>query len=121
MVGRVPGRGEFRGKILKHLSPVTIAKIVRAVPLYGRVNLFEKNFVYILTEVVAGEEKSRREFKRGEIAFMPAGGMICFFLQDSKSYKPINPLGEVTQGIETLDASRRGDLIEIKSIRQLTC
>ena len=82
---RVPGKGEVTGRLFKHLAPVTLTKIQRAVPLDGHVNMFEKNFAYILTNVVTGEEKSRKEFKKGEIAFMPAGCMICFFLEDTKS------------------------------------
>jgi len=116
---KVPGKGQIIGRMLKHLSPVTLTKIQRAVPLDGRVNLYERNFAYILTNVVAGEEKSRKEFKRGEIAFMPAGSMICFFLQDTKSYKPMNPLGQVTEGMAVLESCRRGDSIQIESIAQL--
>ena len=119
MKAHVPGRGEVVGRLFKHLAPVTLTKIQRAVPLDGRVNMFEKNFAYILTNVVTGEEKSRKEFKKGEIAFMPAGSMICFFLLDTKSYKPMNPLGQVTQGMTVLEGMKRGDSIQIDSITQL--
>jgi len=119
MRARVPGKGEIIGKLYKHLSPVTLTKIQRVVPLTGRVNLYERNFEYILTSVIAGEEKSRKEMKRGEIAFMPAGSMICFFLQDTRSYKPMNPLGEVTEGMSVLESCKRGDAIAIESITQL--
>lgn len=112
----IPGRGGIRGKIYKHLSPVTVSKILRAVPIDGRLNLFENNFVYILTDIVNGEEKARKEFRKGEIAYMPAGLMICFFLRDTRSYKPMNPLGEVTEGLSVLESSRRGDSIRIESI-----
>ena len=85
ITGAIPGKGKISGRIYKHLAPVTLAKIQRAVPFNGRVNFYEKNFVYILTSVVTGEEKSRKEFKKGEIAFMPSGCMLCFFLQDTRS------------------------------------
>src|SRR5271165_5448468 len=119
MRARVPGKGEIVGIVYKHLSPVTLTKIQRALPLIGRVNLYERNFAYILTTVIAGEEKSRKEMKRGEISFMPAGSMICFFLQDTRSYKPMNPLGEVTVGMDVLESCRRGDSIQVESITQL--
>lgn len=80
----------------------------------GRVNLYEREFLYILTSLVAGEEKARKEFKKGDIAFMPAGCMICFFMQDIRSYKPMNPLGVVTSGMEVLDSCRRGDSLHIE-------
>jgi uncharacterized protein len=117
---RVPGKGEVTGRLFKHLAPVTLTKIQRAVPLDGHVNMFEKNFAYILTNVVTGEEKSRKEFKKGEIAFMPAGCMICFFLEDTKSYKPMNPLGRVTEGMSVLESLRRGDSLQIESIASLS-
>jgi uncharacterized protein len=117
---KVPGRGLFIGTVFKHLSPVTVTKILREIPIVGRVNFFERDFAYILTNVVAGEEKSRKEFKKGEIAFMPSGSSICFFLKDIRSYKPMNPLGEVIQGIEILESCKRGDSIEIESISQLS-
>ena len=119
MLARVPGKGSFVANLFKHLSPITLTKIVRDVPINGRVNFYEREFAYILTNVVAGEEKSRKEFKKGQIAFMPSGSSICFFLQDIRSYKPMNLLGEVVQGMEVLEACRRGDSIEIEKISQL--
>lgn len=116
MRARVPARGELSGKIYRHLSPVTVAKIQRELPIFGRVNLFELNFIYILTSVVNGEEKSRKYFKRGDIAFMPSGSTICFFLKDTISYKPMNLLGLLNDGIEVLESCKRGDSIEIQSL-----
>ncbi len=119
MHAKVLGKGIFVGNLFKHLSPVTLTKILREVPIIGRVNFYERGFAYILTNVVAGEEKSRKEFKKGEIAFMPSGSSICFFLQDVRSYKPMNPLGEVVQGMDVLESCKRGDSIEIERISQL--
>jgi uncharacterized protein len=116
LIAKVPGKGEIVGKVFKHLSPVTITKLKTAVPISGRVNFFEKNFAYILTDLVAGEEKAKKEFRRGEITFMPAGSMICFFLQDTRSYKPMNPLGTIAEGMSILESCRRGDLIRIESL-----
>ncbi|MHB8699705.1 MAG: cyclophilin-like family protein [Nitrososphaerales archaeon] len=117
--GRVIGKGDISARLFKHHSPSTMAKIQRAVPMIGRINQYEKNFAYILTDIVAGEEKSRQEFKRGEVAFMPSGSMICIFLEDTKSYKPMNFLGALTSGMEHLEKSRRGDALEIQSIESV--
>jgi hypothetical protein len=102
--------------VYKHLSPVTIGKIQRSLPFGGNANFFESNFVYILTPVIAGEEKSRKEFRKGSVAFMPAGCMLCFFIEDTRSYKPMNPLGEVYEGLDILCSLRRGDSIRIEGI-----
>lgn len=116
LVASVEGKGLFRAKVYKHLSPVTLARIQRAVPFIGHANFFERNFTYILTPVVSGEEKSRQFFRKGSIAFMPSGSMICFFLEDTRSYKPMNPLGEIYEGFEILSTLKKGDSIKIESI-----
>jgi len=116
MKATIPGRGELSARLYKHLSPVTFSLIQRAVPLTGRLNFYEKVFAYVLTNVTNGEEKARKEFKKGDIAFMPSGSMICFFMQDTRSYKPMNPLGVITSGMEVLEAGKRGDYLEIRSI-----
>ena len=117
MRASVPGKGPIVAKLYKHLSPVTLTKLQRAVPLTGRVNLYEKSFAYILTTVVTGEEKAKKELRKGEVAFMPAGSMLCFFLQDTRSYKPMNPLGEVSEGMDVLESCKRGDSIQVDSIQ----
>lgn len=116
MLSTVLGKGEIKARVYKHLAPVTLAKIQRALPLIGRVNFFEKSFAYILTDVIAGEEKAKLEIKRGSVAFMPAGSTICFFLNDTKSYKPMNILGQIEEGLEILEDIRRGDSLRVESI-----
>jgi hypothetical protein len=116
LIATVYGKGQIKARVYKHLAPVTIGEIRRSVPFGGNANFYERSFVYILTPVVAGEEKSRKEFKRGSMAFLPAGCTLCFFLDDTSSYKPMNPLGEITEGFELLLSLRRGDSIRVESI-----
>ncbi len=117
MRGRVTGKGEFECRIMKHLAPVTVTKVQRALPISGRVNFYEKSFAYILTNVVTGEEKTRRDFEKGDVAFMAGGSMLCFFLESTRTYKPMNPLGEIISGMQVIEECRRGDSIEIEEIR----
>jgi hypothetical protein len=116
MKARIPSKGEVIATLYKHLSPVTMSLVQRAVPLSGRLNFYEKSFAYILTDVTVGEEKSRKEFKRWDVAFMPSGSMLCLFLQDTRSYKPMNLLGLVSSGYENLERAGRGDTLEVQSI-----
>jgi len=118
MIATVPGKGTIIANVFKHLSPATLSRILREVPINGRVNFYERDFVYILSNVVSGEEKSRKEFKKGQIAFMPSGSSICFFLSDTRSYKPMNLLGEITQRQDVLESCTRGDVIRIEKISQ---
>jgi hypothetical protein len=119
LTAMVYGKGPIRAKVLKHLAPATIGKIQRSVPFGGNANFYELSFVYILTPVVTGEEKSRKEFKKGSVAFMPAGSMLCFFLSDTRSYKPMNLIGEIQEGFELLNNLRRGDSIRVESLNPL--
>ncbi len=116
LVATIYGKGQIKARVYKHLAPTTLGEIQRSVPFGGNVNFYERSFAYILTPVVAGEEKSRKNFKRGSIAFMPAGCLLCFFLDDTSSYKPMNPLGEISEGFELLYNLRRGDSIRVESI-----
>jgi len=70
----------------------------------------------MITPIVGGEEKAKLDFERGDVAFLPAGSMLCFFIQKAKSAKEMNPLGKVESGLELLEHSRRGDSLRIKSI-----
>jgi uncharacterized protein len=108
LIATVQGKGEIRGKVYKHLSPVTLSSIRRSIPFAGHVNFFERSFAYILTPVVAGEEKAKKDLRKGTIAFMPSGGTLCFFLQDTRSYKPMNVIGQVESGQGVLETMRRG-------------
>lgn len=117
MYAEIQGKGQIRAKILKHLSPITTTKIQRAVPFGGRLNFFERNFAYIITPVVQGEEKARLEFEPGELAFLPGGSMLCFFLKKTKSQKSMNPLGTLDPGsIELLGRTGRGDSLQVTRI-----
>ena len=120
LIAQVQGKGVIRGKVFKHLAPVTLAKIQRELPFSGRVNFFEHNFAYILTPVVAGEEKSKQQFMRGSIAFMPSGSTLCLFLKDTRSYKPMNLLGQIDEGLEIIDKMTRGDTLRIESISAIS-
>ncbi len=116
MFGNIFGKGEIRAKLLKHLAPVTLTRIQLAVPFTGRLNFFEKSFVYIISPLIAGEEKAKYEFEKGEVAFLPGGSMLCFFIQKVKIHKAMNPLGKLEQGLEILEKSQRGDSLRIQKI-----
>jgi hypothetical protein len=118
MVGELQGKGEIRAKLLKHLAPITITKIHRQIPFWGRLNFFEQDFIYIITPVFHGEEKGKFEFQRGEVAFLPGGSFMCFFLRRTKSQKSMNPLGQLDQqSLALLGQARRGDSLRISRIQ----
>jgi len=108
----VAGKGKSGVSFFRHLAPITVNAILRSVPFDSRVNL-QPAMVCLLTDLKVGVEKPRNQFSRGDVAFLPAGGLICLFLGDARSDRPLNPVGKVESGVEMFDSIRRGDVVRI--------
>ena len=111
-IATVAGRGKGGVSLFRHLAPITVNAILRSIPFDSRVNL-QPAMVCLFTDLRVGVEKPRTQFVRGDVAFLPSGGLICVFLGDARSDRPLNPLGKVESGIETFDAIRRGDVVRL--------
>lgn len=107
-------KGDAEGEVFRHLAPATLSALLSRMPINGRVTRFDDAFVYILTGVVAGVEKAKKEFRRGELAFLSLNGALCIFLKDSSVAKPMNPIGKVTSGLELIEKASKGDVLTIK-------
>jgi hypothetical protein len=97
----------------RHLSPKTVGSILRSLPLEGNAHFFGQNVVYFETAISSGVERQRKEFKQGEVAFLPAGGCICLFLTDAASPKPMTPIGKILSDVSILKDVKPGDIIAI--------
>ena len=53
----VIGKGTAECEIVRHLSPLTISRILKALPLRDRVHRLEDKLVYIETGLMIGAEK----------------------------------------------------------------
>lgn len=115
----VRGKGEFTIELYKHLAPLTVSFILRALPMSARVTIYPKAMVCILTGIKTGVEKQRLEFKKGEIAFLAANGSICFFTSAVKSQSPLNPVGKMASGPEILEKLTPGDVMEVVQLREI--
>jgi uncharacterized protein len=109
----VRGKGEIVIELYKHLAPVTVYAIMRALPINSRVTIYPRAMVCVLTNLRTGVEKQRFEFSRGEIAFLAANGSICFFMANAKSQSPLNPIGKIQSNTELLDGLSPGDVMGI--------
>ncbi len=109
----IHGKGEASADLFRHLSPMTLNAIVRKMPIHGRVNRISESLICIITSVIAGTEKSKTTFEQGAIAFLPLNGSICVFLKSGKSARPMNQIGSVSAGLETLLKAGSGDTITI--------
>ena len=58
---------EVEGELKRHLSPLTVKKLLEVFPIYGRINSYEGRFIYIQVGLQIGSEKPVNTFKKGDI------------------------------------------------------
>jgi len=110
---------EIRGKtkiscdLKRHLSPRTVGTIIRSLPLEGNAHLLGKSIAYLETQIVSGIERPRKEFKKGDIAFLPTSGSICFFFANSEPGKTMTPIGKIISNVEELKDIQSGDIFSL--------
>ena len=108
------GKGACECELARHLAPLTVGSLLRAIPVEGRVHRFEDKFVYFETGLTIGMEKQRRDFKRGDLAFMITNGSICVFVRDASASSGLNPIGRVTANLELVENSAPGDVLLLR-------
>ena len=107
---------EIRGKtkiscdLKRHLSPRTVGTIMRSLPLEGHAHLLGKSILYFETIIDSGIEKPKSEFKKGDVAFLPSSGSICFFINDVASAKTMTLIGKLNDNIDALKDVKSGDV-----------
>ena len=83
---------------------------MRSLPLEGHAHLMGKSILYFETSVDSGIERSRSEFKKGDVTFLPSTGSICFFLNDAVFAKTMTPIGKLSGDIDALKDVKSGDV-----------
>ena len=91
-------------QLKRHLSPITVGLIMRMLPLNGNAHQMGKSIVYFETSINSGVERKKTDFKRGDIAFLPTEGSICFYINDVDDGKPMTIIGKIDK-IEKLNLS----------------
>ena len=86
---------------------------MRSLPLEGHAHLLGKSILYFETSVDSGIERSRTEFKKGDVAFLPSTGSICFFQSDAVFAKSMTPIGKLVENIDALKDVKSGDVFSI--------
>lgn len=109
----IPGRGSMQCDLKRHLSPRTVRLVLRALPLEGNAHRMGGDAIYFETRIDSGIERARREFARGDVAFLPANGGICFFRRDSEPGRAMGLIGRVSSSLEPLDRIIPGDTIRL--------
>ena len=111
----IKGKARISCQLKRHLSPRTIGLITRSMPIHDNVHRMNKSVVYIKTNIDSGMERKKTDFKKGDIAYFPTGGCICFFLNDVLDGQPMTPIGKLLSSIENLKDVKTGDVLTLYS------
>ena len=86
---------DVEGELVRHLSPLTIKKILSCFPISQLIINFQNKYIQINIELNIGIEKPKNIFKKGDIAFSPISNSICIFLNDHNHNNQLNHIGFV--------------------------
>ena len=86
---------------------------MRSLPLEGNAHQLGQSILYFETLIDSGIERAKSEFKKGDIAFLPSTGSVCFFLNDVSSAKTMTPIGKLNHDIDTLNDVKSGDVLRL--------
>ena len=103
----------IRCQLKRHLSPITVGLITRMLPLKGNVHQMGRSIIYFETGINSGIERKRTDFKKGDIAFLPTEGSICFYTDDVSHGKPMTIVGKIIDGIDKLSGTKSSDILSL--------
>ena len=107
----VNGNKRIKCQLKRHLSPMTVGLITRMLPLEGNAHQMGRSIMYFETGINSGIERKRTDFKKGDIAFLPTEGSICFYMDDISNGKPMTIIGKIIDGIEKLGGIKSSDVL----------
>ena len=84
---------------------------MRSLPLDGHAHWLGKNIIYFESKIDSGIERAKIEFKKGDVAFLPSTGGVCFFLADTVFAKSMTPIGRLDGDIDVLKQTKSGDVL----------
>lgn len=113
LILEIRGKAKISCDLKRHLSPRTVGTIMRSLPLEGHAHKLGQSILYFETTIDSGIERARSEFKKGDIAFLPSTGSICFFVKDVSSRKTMTPIGKLGDEIDELNNVKSGDVFSI--------
>jgi len=113
LILEVHGKLKLSCDLKRHLSPRTVGTIMRSLPLEGNSHLLGKSIVYFETSVDSGIERARSEFKKGDVAFLPSTGSLCFFVGNAESAKTMTLIGKFFDEKDELKNVKPGDVLRI--------
>ena len=113
LILEINGKSKLFCQLKRHLSPKTVGLISRSLPIQSNVHKMGNSVIYIQTTIDSGIERQRSEFKKGDIAFMPYEGSICFFFADSSNVKSMSLIGKIVDNVDILKEIKSSDIISL--------
>ena len=111
----IHGKVKLSCQLKRHLSPTTVGLITRMLPLHGNVHRIGHSIIYFETKIDSGIERKRSDFKKGDIAFLPTEGSICFYVNDVIGGKAMTNIGRMTGDVEKLKSVKPSDVLSLSS------
>ena len=109
----IPGKFKIKCELKRHLSPSLVGTINRSLPVSGTIHMLGTSGVYVESNIESGGERTRKEFKKGDIAFLSVGHAFCFFHKDTKVGKDLIPIGKILDNSQELLKAESGDEVSI--------
>ena len=109
----ITGKFKIRCELKRHLSPSLVGTIKRSLPVTGTIHMLGTSGVYVESHIESGGERTRKEFKKGDIAFLSVGHAFCFFHKDTKVGKGLIPIGKILENYDELIKAESGDEVSI--------
>ena len=109
----VNGHERIKCQLKRHLSPMTVGLITRMLPLEGNMPQMGRSIMYFGTKINSGIERKRTDFKKGDIAFLPTEGSICFYMDNISDGKPMTIIGKIIDGIDKLSETKSSDVLSL--------
>ena len=109
----INGSEKIKCQLKRHLSPMTVGLITRMLPLEGNVHQMGRSIMYFETGINSGIERKRTNCKKGDIAFLPTEGSICFYMDDISDGKPMTIIGKIIDGIDKLSEIKSSDILSL--------
>lgn len=106
-------KGKIMVEFVRHISPITFSKIIKALPISGRLHFLDHKLGYVESGLTVGAEKQKSTFQRGDLGFMISNGSICILLQDTKGLS-MNHIGHCIDDPLLLESMESGEIIFIK-------
>ena len=109
----IAGKFKIKCELKRHLSPSLVGTINRSLPASGTIHTLGNSGVYFESHIESGGERTRKEFKKGDIAFLSVGHAFCFFYKDTKVGKDLTPIGKMLDDPRELLKAESGDEVSI--------